>query len=518
MKHIFTLICILAADTATAATKSRVGATMGGPAEGGEYIMGEQPGYTRGFITSMPFETSCATPVTCTWSAPQVFSGNSMDIIDLHTSPPSNFTGYSGAGALFDVCNPTGCIAGPHILAKEVSMLTSTRDATTQEINAQFSAIFQTGKVAHWTKSTAFSANDLVLASNTGSFGSVYKVKTNCTSADTGMGPAGGPGTTGIIDGSCLLDYYTDGINPGKSNVSISTEVLPGSNYAWGLVNDFHVEKGVGNITAYATEFDCTNHQEDSYAGAAFGFNCFTFGGQSDSATYPMLAWMYFNSGNQDYGAHYGLIFNSHKVVKDAVIADGTTATYTLQALAGRTHAAFLEDDSNSSTVLLATGTHANGVDFTQAAITFYPFRSPNYSVDATGALAVSSVTSSGAVSAASIASASIVTANVMKPSRSLQVAAAVPTISSCGISPPKAAASSSNQGGQFTLGTGAVSTCTVTFANAFPNNAFCTVTPASSYAGSYYVDWTASDKTKFTLRLSVEADSVVFNYSCNGN
>jgi len=397
-------------------------------------------------------------------------------------------------------------------------MLTSIRGANTQEVNAQFSAIFQTGKVVQWSNSTAFAANDLVLTSNTGAFGSVYKVKENCTSASVGAGPAGGPGTTGIVDGTCLFDYYTDGINPGKSNVSISTQVLPGSNYAWGLVNDFHVEKGVGNITAYATEFDCTNHQEDSYPGAAFGFNCFTFGGQSDSAIHPMLAWMYFNSGNQDYGAHYGLIFNSHKVVKDAVIADGTTAAYTLQALSDRMHAAFLEDDSNSSTVLRATGTHANGVDFTEAGITFYPFRSHNYSVDATGAVAVSSVTSSGAVSAANFASAGVVTASVVKPSRSLQVAAAAPTISSCGISPPKAAANSSNQGGQFTLGTGAVSSCTITFANAYPNNAFCTVTPASSYTGNYYVDWTASDKTKFTVRLSVGADRVVFNYSCNGN
>lgn len=323
----------------------------------------------------------------------RVYSGNSTNIIDLHTSPPSNFTGISGAGALFDVCNPTGCLAGPHILAKEVSMLTSSRGANTQEVNAQFSAVFQTGKVTHWSKSTQLLANELVLTNNTGSFGSVYKAQRNCTSASKGSGPAGGPGTNGIADGSCLFDYYTDGINPGKSNVSISTEVLPGSNYAWGLVHDFHVEKGVGNITAYATEFDCTNHHEDSYAGAAFGFNCFTFGGQSDLAIYPMLAWMYFNSGDHDYGAHYGLIFNSHKVVKDAVIADGTTATYTLQALSDRTHAAFLEDDSNSSTILRATGTHANGVDLTEAAIAFYPFRSRNYSVDSTGAVAVNSIT-----------------------------------------------------------------------------------------------------------------------------
>jgi hypothetical protein len=100
----------------------------------------------------------------------------------------------------------------------------------------------------------------------------------------------------------------------------------------------------------------------------------------------------------------------------------------------------------------------------------------------------------------------------------SVQVQAAVPTISTCGTSPPAATAGSSNNGGQFTLGTGATAACTVTFATAFPNTAFCTVTPASNYTGTYYVDQVTSDKTKFTVKLGTGTASVVFNYSCNGN
>jgi hypothetical protein len=93
---------------------------------------------------------------------------------------------------------------------------------------------------------------------------------------------------------------------------------------------------------------------------------------------------------------------------------------------------------------------------------------------------------------------------------------AALPTISTCGTSPPVATAGSSNNGGQFTLGTGATAACTVAFATAYPTTAFCTVTPASAYTGTYYIS--AQSKTAFTVTLGTGTASAVFNYACNGN
>jgi hypothetical protein len=93
---------------------------------------------------------------------------------------------------------------------------------------------------------------------------------------------------------------------------------------------------------------------------------------------------------------------------------------------------------------------------------------------------------------------------------------AAVPTITTCGTSPPAATAGSSNNGGQFTLGTGATAACTVTFATAYPTTAFCTVTPASAYTGTYYIS--AQSRTAFTVTLGTGTASVIFNYSCAGN
>ena len=55
------------------------------------------------------------------------------------------------------------------------------------------------------------------------------------------------------------------------------------------------------------------------------------------------------------------------------------------------------------------------------------------------------------------------------------------PSLTSCGTTTPSVSAGSSNQGGQFTTGGTTGTACTVTFANAYPNYAFCTISNAFS-------------------------------------
>lgn len=99
-----------------------------------------------------------------------------------------------------------------------------------------------------------------------------------------------------------------------------------------------------------------------------------------------------------------------------------------------------------------------------------------------------------------------------------LRAATALPAISACGTSPPAAAAGSSNNSGQFTTGTGTPSACTVTFANAFPSNAFCTVVPANGAAGGITVRISSSSAAAFSVTLSSGTDSAAYNYQCIGN
>lgn len=95
-----------------------------------------------------------------------------------------------------------------------------------------------------------------------------------------------------------------------------------------------------------------------------------------------------------------------------------------------------------------------------------------------------------------------------------------LPVISSCGTDPPAASAGSSANSGQFTLGTGTPTACTVTFATAFATHAYCTVTPASAggaaITGGYYIS--AQSETAFTLTIGTGTNSLVFNYTCVGN
>jgi hypothetical protein len=95
-----------------------------------------------------------------------------------------------------------------------------------------------------------------------------------------------------------------------------------------------------------------------------------------------------------------------------------------------------------------------------------------------------------------------------------------LPAISSCGSGSPAMTAGSNNLGGQFTMGTGTPTACSIAFAHAFPNHAWCTFSPASSggaaISGGDYLS--AQDKTGFTLTLGTGTSSLVFNYTCQGS
>jgi hypothetical protein len=95
-----------------------------------------------------------------------------------------------------------------------------------------------------------------------------------------------------------------------------------------------------------------------------------------------------------------------------------------------------------------------------------------------------------------------------------------IPSISSCGTGTPTVTAGSNNIGGQFTMGTGTPTACTILFAHAYPNVGFCTVTPVSSggaaITGGYYLS--TANNTGFVLTLGTGTSSLVFDYTCTGN
>jgi hypothetical protein len=90
-----------------------------------------------------------------------------------------------------------------------------------------------------------------------------------------------------------------------------------------------------------------------------------------------------------------------------------------------------------------------------------------------------------------------------------------VPAASSCGGS-PTVDAGSSNHAGKITFGS-ATTACTLTFASAFANNAFCTVTPGAQPAAVANIPYiSAQSKTAFTI--SGGTASAVYYWNCGGN
>lgn len=95
----------------------------------------------------------------------------------------------------------------------------------------------------------------------------------------------------------------------------------------------------------------------------------------------------------------------------------------------------------------------------------------------------------------------------------------AVPVLSTCGSTTNgSVAAGSTNARGNITFGTVAPTACTATFANAYPNYAFCTISAANAAAAASttqaYIS--SSSKTAFTITIAA-GTTPSFNYTCIG-
>jgi hypothetical protein len=89
----------------------------------------------------------------------------------------------------------------------------------------------------------------------------------------------------------------------------------------------------------------------------------------------------------------------------------------------------------------------------------------------------------------------------------------AAPTVSACGGGTPAADAHATSSSGTISVGTGAVSSCTVTFASAYGSFNHCSVTPHQSIAAFAY-SYTLSAITVTATSLT----SDLFDYRCDGS
>lgn len=163
----------------------------------------------------------------------------------------------------------------------------------------------------------------------------------------------------------------------------------------------------------------------------------------------------------------------------------------------GGTIAADIRSFSAAINFIQDTGSHSNFIDASGGACSSNFILSPS---------TLFVVTCGGALTATSVAS-----------NKYLNTSAS-PSLSSCGTS-PTVSANSTNSAGQITTGTGAPTSCTMTFANPYPTAAFCTIHAANAAAaGSGVLPYiSASSASAFTITMVVGTSSASFNYVCMG-
>ncbi|SOR27117.1 exported protein of unknown function [Methylorubrum extorquens] len=294
-------------------------------------------------------------------------------------------------GPMIDFCSVGGCFDGPHLLTPILVNVRTQKDATAQEVGFHLNFTSDKGKVVYWKPGTRYEAGETVAVLNSKCSvtvdggatqtvpGCLYRAQSAGTSAPRGEGPTGNG--TNLRDGSIVWAYLGPGANNGKSAFSIAANFEPGTGAGWGFVTNTTVLPGVGDVTIFGEERDCSNGNKDSDIGSPYFMACSFIGGQGPG-TFPMLAYRYVGSGAVNsgganpYGAHYGDYWSGGpstdvgSVVKDAVIFDSTNADVTLKSAAQRRHSiAFLYDQSDSFAVLRADGKHDSGLDFSRATL-----------------------------------------------------------------------------------------------------------------------------------------------------
>ncbi|MEE9481838.1 hypothetical protein [Methylobacterium ajmalii] len=308
-----------------------------------------------------------------------------VNVHNLANTPQPDGIYITPYGPYVDYCSIGGCLDGNHLRTTMLINTTTQAEADAQENALAINFTSKTGKTVAYEVGKQYNIGDRVKVRYSRCefpVGGGTSSEEDCIYTPVVAGVAAGNRPTGngqsIQDGPVTWRFFGAGINDGKTALNIACNAEEGSGQIWCTNFNFSVRyKGAG--TAWGEEKDCNNGNEDSSAGSRFFMAC-TFYGGGGAGTFPFLAHQFVGSGAvnaggpQPWGAHSfihiaGEPGDTGSVIKDQVLLDAGNSGSTIRALAGRRHTdAFLWDESNSTRVLRASGSHAvAGIDFTSA-------------------------------------------------------------------------------------------------------------------------------------------------------
>jgi len=189
-----------------------------------------------------------------------------LKALDDGTQPPpvGTYFGTGGNSLKFStpLSTPSGGADLDHQRAQFLIVGETTDDGNSEEQAQCIIYTIKTGYAPEFQPATAYSVGDNFTVS---SANAVYRVTTAGVSGATP--PAGK--TTGITNGSLVVDWINDAAINAKLASYIEVPVLAGAGSAWGEVLNFDMRSGFNSSFACAREIDLTNHTGfDSAAGS----------------------------------------------------------------------------------------------------------------------------------------------------------------------------------------------------------------------------------------------------------
>lgn len=277
------------------------------------------------------------------------------------TVPPEGVYFGSGGNSLSFatmISTPSGGADTDNQRAQLLIVTETSDDGNSEEQSVCIQTKIQTGYAPEFVPLTAYIAGDnfIVAASN-----NVYRVTTSGVSGATA--PTGK--TTGIANGSMVVDWINDAAINAKLSIYDEIVVVEGAGSAWGEVINFDMQAGYAGGFACAKEIDLTNNTGfDSVFGAynkigqwiaCQGANTSTAGAQISSA----------NTSN--WATLWGLYFAGAKLASNCVIGIDASSAIGIGAGVGAGTAAtptfttaFIRDRSITPTGLSLAGTYSS--------------------------------------------------------------------------------------------------------------------------------------------------------------
>ena len=257
-----------------------------------------------------------------TASGSLALTSSNSNVINLYSSPPSNYIGFHSGGPFLSFYTASG-YAGPNTMhAQNYSIMqTTATPGSFQEYGKWIEVDANSGHAPLWTTNLALNntTNSYVTNNN-----NVYQNSVaSCTTAGAGGGPTWTSGTN--TDGTCSLTYI--GASQGSVGLGIVTILGANAGSVWGhafnqIITAGHDPKMFSAGGEWDFNFQDGDHGIGTGNGPAYGLLMEGFNAPGALGTAAISV---NNGANANWMWHYGFLCSGATSTKDGCFVSGTS-------------------------------------------------------------------------------------------------------------------------------------------------------------------------------------------------